>query len=221
MAAQLTHAQMVESRGREMVEQPRRLRDDQVERYSRQIVLPEIGPLGQARLLASRVTVAGHGVAAERAVAYLAAAGVGVIVAPVALHHLVDPAQDDVSTRPLDGDDQPSDAALLVGAFAGDIRARRTLWIADGRAGELPPCATCAGTALAPAPAVPPELHALRDGVLGTVLATEIVKALLGIGTPLRGRVLTYDAVQASISVEPVSSSPACLRCAACAEGRP
>jgi molybdopterin/thiamine biosynthesis adenylyltransferase len=58
-----------------------RLDDEQIERYSRQLILQEVGPRGQERLLAARVAVVGTDAAAERVVAYLAAAGVGAIVA--------------------------------------------------------------------------------------------------------------------------------------------
>ena len=55
------------------------LRDDQVRRYARHILLPDLGGRGQERLLAAAVTVeVGPGRAAEvAALTYLAAAGVG------------------------------------------------------------------------------------------------------------------------------------------------
>ncbi|MCI4349863.1 MAG: ThiF family adenylyltransferase, partial [Thermoplasmata archaeon] len=55
------------------------LGDAQVERYSRQIVLPEVGGRGQERLLAARIAVAGVGAAALTAVTLLGRAGVGAI----------------------------------------------------------------------------------------------------------------------------------------------
>lgn len=55
------------------------LRDDQVRRYARHILLPEVGGRGQERLLAAAVAVeVGPGRAAEvAALTYLAAAGIG------------------------------------------------------------------------------------------------------------------------------------------------
>jgi hypothetical protein len=44
-------------------------------RYSRQIALPEVGSLGQARILAAKIALVGHGLAIETAARYLAGAG--------------------------------------------------------------------------------------------------------------------------------------------------
>ena len=53
--------------------------DEQIMRYSRQIVLPEVGGRGQKTLLASRVLVIGAGGLGSSAIAYLASAGVGLL----------------------------------------------------------------------------------------------------------------------------------------------
>lgn len=53
------------------------LDDQQIERFSRQIILSEIGPLGQERLLHSRVLVVGLIPSIATALTYLAAAGIG------------------------------------------------------------------------------------------------------------------------------------------------
>src|SRR5262249_52054990 len=55
------------------------LTDVQVERYSRQIVLPEVGGRGQERLLAASVVVGGDGTAAATAAVLLGRAGVGTL----------------------------------------------------------------------------------------------------------------------------------------------
>jgi molybdopterin/thiamine biosynthesis adenylyltransferase/rhodanese-related sulfurtransferase len=59
--------------------QPAVLRPDQVERYSRHTLLPEVGVPGQLKLLASKVLCIGAGGLGSPSSMYLAAAGVGTI----------------------------------------------------------------------------------------------------------------------------------------------
>jgi molybdopterin/thiamine biosynthesis adenylyltransferase len=58
------------------------LREDQIRRYARHVLLPDVGGVGQERLLAAAVRVeVGPGAGAEiAALIYLAAAGVGTLV---------------------------------------------------------------------------------------------------------------------------------------------
>src|SRR5271168_4756355 len=55
------------------------LTDAQIDRYSRQIVVPRVGGRGQERLLAARMLIAGDARDIESPLAYLAGAGVGTI----------------------------------------------------------------------------------------------------------------------------------------------
>jgi len=56
-----------------------KLREDQIERYSRQIILPNVGGKGQEKLLAAKVLIIGAGGLGSPAALYLASAGIGTI----------------------------------------------------------------------------------------------------------------------------------------------
>ena len=64
------------------------MNDDQLLRYSRQIMLPQVDVAGQEKLLAARVLIIGAGGLGSPAAMYLAAAGVGHIV--IADHDMVE-----------------------------------------------------------------------------------------------------------------------------------
>ncbi len=66
-------------RGGRPFDVPRRLTDAQRRRYSRHVLIPEVGEEGQLRLLDSKVLLIGAGGLGSPAALYLAAAGVGTI----------------------------------------------------------------------------------------------------------------------------------------------
>ncbi|HDZ49645.1 MAG TPA: adenylyltransferase, partial [Candidatus Aerophobetes bacterium] len=53
------------------------LREDQIERYSRQIILPQLGGEGQEKLLNASILIIGAGGLGSPCALYLASAGVG------------------------------------------------------------------------------------------------------------------------------------------------
>ena len=55
------------------------LRPEQVKRYSRHIIMPQIGSSGQRKLLQSKVLILGAGGLGSPSAVYLALAGVGTI----------------------------------------------------------------------------------------------------------------------------------------------
>jgi adenylyltransferase/sulfurtransferase len=55
------------------------LNEQQIERYSRQIILQEVGGVGQEKLLGSKIVIVGAGGLGSPAALYLAAAGIGTV----------------------------------------------------------------------------------------------------------------------------------------------
>jgi adenylyltransferase/sulfurtransferase len=203
------------------------LTDAQVERYSRQILVPEVGGKGQTRLLAARVAVAGAGAAAVHAATLLGRAGVGhldLVGGPSALGDLgadcrveraaaVDAGLADVVLdlgADADGDPDLGRAAqaagrpLVIGRLNGGGVSVATL---VGR-----PCLAClpAGVLGPEAGAVPTALGAALELVLGALAAGEALQALWG--PPRRGVVQRLDACgrPATTLLDAARGCPAC-----------
>ena len=243
---------------------PTPLSTEELQRYARHIVLPEIGGPGQQRLKRARVLVIGAGGLGAPVLEYLAAAGIGTLGIvdddTVALSNLqrqiihdtasigrakVDSAAEAIGRiNPhvvvemhrlrldagnaadlvaaydlvIDGSDNFDTRYAVADACAA---ARRPLVAAavgrfDGSLTVLKPYE--AGTDGAPLPSYrdlfpepPPAglvpscaeagvLGALT-GVMGTLQAMEAIKLIAGIGEPLIGRILLYDALGARFDV--------------------
>jgi molybdopterin/thiamine biosynthesis adenylyltransferase/rhodanese-related sulfurtransferase len=251
--------------------QPRTLSDEQRQRYSRHLLVPEVGEAGQLKLLDAKVLLLGAGGLGAPAALYLAAAGVGtlgVIDADVVeasnlqrqiIHSTarvgrpkVESARETIEgLNPdvrvvtydewldrsnvariladydliVDGTDNfptrylVNDAAVMlrkpvvhgsVFRFEGQVTVFKPY---DG------PCYRCLfpeppPPALAPSCAEAGVLGVL-PGTIGMLQATEAIKVLLGIGEPLVGRLLTYDALSETFDELKVRRDPECPACGA------
>jgi molybdopterin/thiamine biosynthesis adenylyltransferase len=236
------------------------LSPEELERYARHIVLPEIGGPGQQKLKRARVLVIGAGGLGAPVLEYLAAAGVGTLgivdddhvslsnlqrqvihdtqsvgiskaesakaaiarINPhvtVELHKLrltagnaaelisgydmVIDGSDNFETRYAVADASAAVKRPLVhaavGRFDGSITVLKPFeTAADGRRNpgyrDLFPEPPPAG--LVPSCAQAGVLGALT-GVMGTLQAMEAIKLITGVGEPLVGRLLLYDALSA------------------------
>jgi adenylyltransferase/sulfurtransferase len=174
------------------------LSDAQVERYSRQILLPEVGGRGQALLLGARVAVAGRGPAAAHAVTMLGRAGVGLLDVERGLPPLPELAPD-CRVAPWDARlETPADVVVDLGLDAAGTNALgRSTAVAGrplvrgmvGAEAEIVvvtlvgrPCFACCGTEVLPEPAEPSGgLAAPAALALGALAASEALCVLLAL----------------------------------------
>jgi molybdopterin/thiamine biosynthesis adenylyltransferase/rhodanese-related sulfurtransferase len=249
--------------------QPRVMTEAQAKRYSRHLLIPEVGEAGQFKLLDSRVLLIGAGGLGSPAAYYLAAAGVGtlgIIDADVVdesnlqrqiLHNTKRVGQykaesaretiealnpdikvvtyierlDESNVRRiiadydviLDGTDNfptrylLNDAAILENkpvVHGSVFRFEGQLTVFKPHEG---PCYRCLypeppPPALAPSCAEAGVLGVL-PGIIGLLQATETIKLLLGIGDPLVGRLMTYDALVGEFNELRLFRDPKCPAC--------
>ena len=241
-------------------------------RYSRHILLDELGVAGQQKIAAARVLVIGAGGLGSPAALYLAAAGVGtlgiadfdrvenhnlqrqllhddstvgelkvtsaarrlrstnpfitVIEHPegvtvanaltlFAAYDIIIDGTDNFSTRYLNNDAAALTRRPLV--YGSIYRFEGQVSVFDPAQGG--PCYRCLFPEPPAAGTVPNcgeagVLGALC-GVIGSLQALEAVKLVTGIGEPLRGRLLTYDALGQNFSTLKIPRDPACRLCGA------
>ncbi len=249
---------------------PSTLEPDQRLRYSRHLLIPELGEPGQRRLLEARVLLIGAGGLGSPASLYLAAAGVGTLgivdddvvdesnlqrQIAHSTHRLGDPkvesARDtltalnpDVQVKTfqerlssenidrilaegwdviVDGADNFPTRYLVNDAsvWHGIPVVHGSIYRFEGQAtvfqpGEGP-CYRC----LFPTPP-PPELApscaeggvlGVLPGVIGSLQANEAIKLVTGIGEPLVGRLLLFDALSATFTEVALRRDPDCPVC--------
>ncbi|MEU9843021.1 adenylyltransferase/sulfurtransferase MoeZ [Actinomadura sp. NPDC048032] len=252
-----------------LVEPAPELTRDEVNRYSRHLIIPDVGMAGQKRLKNAKVLVVGAGGLGSPALLYLAAAGVGtlgvidfdvvdesnlqrqiihrqsslgkpkvesaaetvrdinplidVVVHDVALdrdnvmeifsgYDLIVDGTDNFATRYM-----VNDAAVLL----GKPYVWGSIYRFDGQASvfwaEHGPCYRC----LYPEPPPPGMVPSCAEGgVLGVLCASigsiqvnEAIKLLTGIGEPLVGRLMVYDALEMTYRSVKVRKDPECPLC--------
>jgi adenylyltransferase/sulfurtransferase len=252
-----------------LVEPAADLSVDEVKRYSRHLIIPEIGMTGQKRLKNAKVLCVGAGGLGSPALLYLAAAGVGTLgivefdtVDESNLQRQIIHGQSDIGRskaqsardsiaeinpyvrvvlheEPLDNDNAlqifaqydlivdgtdnfatrylVNDACVLL----GKPYVWGSIYRFDGQASvfwaEYGPCYRC----LYPEPPPPGMVPSCAEGgVLGVLCASigsiqvnEAIKLLTGIGEPLSGRLMIYDALEMSYRTVRVRKDPECPIC--------
>ncbi len=245
------------------------LTNEEIARYSRHLIMPEVALDGQKKLKQARVLTIGAGGLGSPLALYLAAAGVGTIgivdfdvVDESNLQRQIIHGTSDVG-RPkmesardrikeinpnvevvafeealtsenaleifedfdviVDGTDNfptrylVNDACVLLGKpnvygsifrFEGQASV---FWAEEG------PCYRCLYPEPPPPGLVPScaegGVLGILPGAIGTIQATETVKLILGIGEPLIGRLLLYDALGMSFREMKLRKDPSCPVC--------
>jgi adenylyltransferase/sulfurtransferase len=245
------------------------LSNDEVKRYSRHLIMPEVGVEGQEKLKKGAVLCIGAGGLGSPAALYLAAAGVGTIgivdfdvvdfsnLQRQVIHSTPDVGRSKLASakdrllalnphinietyetalssknaldlfKPydviLDGTDNfptrylTNDACVILGkpnAYGSIFRFEGQASVFATKGG---PCYRC----LYPEPPPPGLVPSCAEGgvlgvlpgVIGTIQATEAIKLIMGIGEPLIGRFLIYDALRMKFRELKLKKDPDCPVC--------
>lgn len=245
------------------------LSHEEILRYSRHLLIPEVGLEGQRKLKAASILVIGTGGLGSPVALYLAAAGVGHI--GLVDYDVVDSSnlqrqvihgtgsvgelkvesarrrmldlnpgiEVEVYNEPftsenamriaapydviIDGTDNfptrylSNDVCVLLGkpnVYGSIFRFEGQASVFDARRG---PCYRC----LFPEPPPPGMVPSCAEGgvlgvlpgTIGTIQATEALKLVLGIGEPLIGRLLLYNALDMSFDFVNLKKNPKCKIC--------
>src|ERR671932_209732 len=207
------------------VEVPRTLSREQRERYSRHLLIPEVGVEGQQKLLDAKVLLLGAGGLGSPTALYLAAAGVGTLC-------IVDNDAVDASNvmEIIDGYDVVVDGLdnFPTRYLLNDASVRKGIPVVSasilGFDGQLAvfapyegPCYRCLYPTPPPAELAPScganGVLGVLPGTMGLLQATEVIKLITGAGDPLIGRLLMYDALAATTTELKVRRDPECPIC--------
>ncbi len=245
------------------------LSHDEIRRYSRHLIMPEVGLQGQRKLKAASVLLIGTGGLGSPLALYLTAAGIGRIglvdydvvdetnLQRQVIHFTSDvgkPKLDSAAAKlsdinphviiekhnvPLtsanaldvlkdydviiDGTDNfptrylVNDACVILGkpnVYGSIFRFEGQVTVFDARRG---PCYRC----LFPEPPPPGLVPSCAEGgvlgvvpgTIGTLQATEAIKVILGVGKPLIGRMILYDALDMTFDSIKLRKNPDCPVC--------
>ena len=252
-----------------LVEPATELTVDEVRRYSRHLIIPDVGMAGQKRLKNAKVLCVGAGGLGSPALLYLAAAGVGTlgivefdVVDESNLQRQIIHSQKDIGrpkaesardrvleTNPyvnvqmhqerldssnvmelfaqydliVDGTDNFATRYLVNDAcvLLGKPYVWGSIYRFDGQASvfwaEYGPCYRC----LYPEPPPPGMVPSCAEGgvlgvlcaSIGSIQVTEAIKLLAGIGDPLLGRLMIYDALEMTYRQVKIRKDPNCAVC--------
>ncbi|MFY9580793.1 MAG: molybdopterin-synthase adenylyltransferase MoeB [Gaiellaceae bacterium] len=239
-------------------------------RYSRHLLIPEVGEQGQLKLLDSKILLIGAGGLGSPASLYLAAAGVGrigIVDADVvdesnlqrqivhsterlgeakveSAKRTIEALNPDVQVVPykerltsenveriladgwdviVDGADNFPTRYLVNDAsvWRGVPVVHGSIYRFEGQVTVFKPGAGPCYRCLFPSPP-PPELApscaeggvlGVLPGVIGSLQASEALKLALGIGDPLVGRLLLFDALSAEFNEVSIRRDPECPVC--------
>ena len=260
------------------IDTPPQLTDAQRDRYSRHILLPEVGEAGQAKLLKAKVLLIGAGGLGAPSSLYLAAAGIGTLglvdadtVDASNLQRQVIHATSRVGMSKVDSAEKVikdlnpdvkvvgykervdssnverifSDWDVIVdgtdnfptrylvndaSVFLGKPVVHGSIFRFDGQLTSFVPPSAAKKLGLEPGPCYrclypePPPPHlapscqeagvlGILCGIIGTLQATEAIKIVLGKGTTLAGRLLTYDSLKMKFRELRLRRAPDCPVC--------
>src|SRR5690242_7378825 len=245
------------------------LTNDEIQRYSRHLIMPEVGMEGQLKLKAARVLCIGAGGLGSPLALYLGAAGVGTlgvvdfdVVDYTNLQRQIIHSTADVGRKKLDSAAEKLKAMnpfLNLRTFETRLSSENALElfrdfdiIADGTdnfptrdlvndacvltgkpnvygsifrfegqasvfATKDGPCYRCLYPEPPPPGAVPTcaegGVLGILPGIIGLIQANETVKVLLGLGQPLVGRLLLFDALGMRFRELKLRKDPECPAC--------